>query len=92
VLRNGLRMQASGILWFVKASKKRASSRRSGKRAAKRAYRIRNWNQYNMALVQRGSLTLWFAPEVVSLWLCPTPTGKPGASPVYSDLFIVTCL
>jgi hypothetical protein len=87
-----LRMQASGILWFVKTSKKRASSRRRGKRAAKRAYRIRNWNQYNMALVQRGSLTLWFAPEVLSVWLCSSATGKPGASPMYSDLAIATVL
>jgi IS5 family transposase len=45
-----------------------------------------------MALTQRGSLTLWFAPEVLSLWLCPTRTGKPGASPVYSDVAIVCVL
>jgi IS5 family transposase len=85
-------MQASGILWFVKHNKKGRSSRRSGKRAAKRAYRIRNGSEYNTALVGRGSLTLWFAPEVLSAWLCSTTTGKPGASPVYSDLAIVTVL
>jgi hypothetical protein len=90
--RFGLRMQASGILSFVKHNKKSRSSRRSGKRAAKRAYRIRNWSEYNTALVGRGSLTLWFAPETLSAWLCPTTTGKPGASPIYSDLAIVTVL
>jgi IS5 family transposase len=84
-------MQASGILSFVKASKKRRSSR-SGKRRTKAAYRIRNWSEYNMALVGRGSLTLWFAPEVVSAWFCPSTTGKPGASPIYSDLAIITIL
>lgn len=24
-------------------------------------YRIRNWGEYNKALVQRGSLTIWFS-------------------------------
>lgn len=85
-------MQASGILSFVKHNKKGRSSRRSGKRAAKRTYRIRNWPQYNTALIGRGRLTLWFAPEVLSDWLFPTMTGKPGASPLYSDLAIVTVL
>jgi IS5 family transposase len=45
-----------------------------------------------MALVGRGSLTLWFAPNVLSAWLCETPTGKPGASPIYSDLAIACVL
>lgn len=27
---------------------------------AKKRYRIRNWSEYNRALIQRGSITLWF--------------------------------
>ena len=28
---------------------------------AKTKYRIRNWSNYNKAMVQRGSLTIWFS-------------------------------
>jgi hypothetical protein len=45
-----------------------------------------------MALVGRGSITRWFAPEVLSAWLCPSATGKPGASPIYSNLTIACLL
>ena len=30
---------------------------------AKKAYRVRNWKDYNKSLVQRGSLTFWFSKE-----------------------------
>ena len=32
---------------------------------AKKAYRVRNWKYYNKSLVNRGSLTFWFSPEVM---------------------------
>ena len=32
-------------------------------------YRIRNWREYNKALVQRGSVTIWLSPEAVESWL-----------------------
>jgi hypothetical protein len=34
----------------------------------KRRYRIRNWRDYNSALVRRGSLTLWVEQGVVNKW------------------------
>jgi IS5 family transposase len=76
----------------VKKTKKRTSSNCSGKQKPKSAYRIRNWNQYNMALIRRGSLTLWFADEVTKEWLTPQATGKRGASHLYSDLAIACVL
>lgn len=82
-------MQVGVILWIVKNKKRRSS--RSDKQKTKAAYRIRNWNQYNMALVQRGSLTVWFDEAAATNWLHADTTGKPGASPHYSDLAI-TCV
>ena len=32
---------------------------------AKKAYRVRNWQDYNKSLVRRGSLTFWFSEELV---------------------------
>jgi len=78
----------------VKDEKKRPSpcSGKQTAKAAKTAYRIRNWSEYNTALVRRGSLTVWFADDVLPNWLNREPTGKPGASPRYSDLAIACVL
>jgi hypothetical protein len=38
-------------------------------------YKTRNWLAYNEALKRRGSLTIWFAPEMT--WDA-APTGKRG--------------
>jgi len=53
------------------------------------SYKTKNWPAYNEALKQRGSLTIWFDPEMV--WV-PPPTGKRGRQPQYSDAAIQTCL
>jgi len=31
-------------------------------------YRIKNWSEYNAALKQRGSLTIWFDKDIVTVW------------------------
>jgi IS5 family transposase len=56
----------------------------------KAMYRIRNWNEYNAALKQRGSLTIWVSPEAVENWTTDELTGRQGASPTYTDLAIET--
>src|SRR3954453_18973939 len=53
----------------------------------KPAYRIRNWNVYNDALVRRGSLTLWVDQEMLQAWRYQGPTQW-GAQFEYSDLAI----
>jgi len=53
------------------------------------AYKTRNWPAYNEALKRRGSLTIWFDPEMT--WEA-RPTGKRGRQPDYSDAAIQTCL
>ena len=53
--------------------------------------RLRNWREYNAALVQRGSLTLWCDAEAVAGWVTQERTGRRGRPCVYSAAAI-TCL
>ena len=55
-------------------------------------YRIRNWSDYNAALVDRGSLDIWVDESVLSAWKNTEKTGKRGSSNTYSDLAIETLL
>jgi hypothetical protein len=55
--------------------------------APKSTYRIRNWKQYNDALVRRGSLTLWVEQETLRAWRYHGPTRR-GAQFRFSDLAI----
>lgn len=58
----------------------------------KRKYRIRNWHDYNTALVQRGSLTLWLAQGVLQDWRNQERTGKRGRPRLYTDQAIACAL
>ena len=58
----------------------------------KKPYRIKNWRQYNNALMNRGNLFVWLSDDVVTGWTTSEYSGKPGASQEYSDLSILTCL
>ena len=55
-------------------------------------YRARNWKDYNKALVDRGSLTIWFDTQSRDLWLNHTLSGRRGRSIKYSDPAILCCL
>ena len=52
-------------------------------------YKILNWPEYNKAFKGRGSLKIWFDPDMI--WAAK-PTGKRGRPPVYSDAALQTCL
>ncbi len=52
-------------------------------------YKTTNWSSSNDALKQRGSLAIWFDPEMV--WT-PPPTGRRGRQCKFSDAAIQTCL
>lgn len=54
------------------------------------SYRVRNWSEYNKGLKQRGSLTFWMSPDVLADWEVKEKTGKPGATPTYTNQAIVT--
>jgi len=51
--------------------------------------RTTNWRAYNAALKQRGSLLVWFDPEME--WL-GVPRGARGRPATFSDAAIQTCL
>ena len=53
--------------------------------------RVTNWTDYNEALRQRGSLTVWFTDEAITAWKA-APRTTPGGQPHYSDLAITTAL
>ena len=58
----------------------------------KHRYRVRNWSEYDRALVNRGSLTVWFDEESIAKdWTPPRPKGR-GKPGTYSDLAIQTRL
>jgi len=58
----------------------------------KRRYRIRNWRDYNSALVRRGSLTLWVEQGTVNKWRDTAAPIRRGRRRFYSDLAITCAL
>jgi hypothetical protein len=54
----------------------------------KRRYKITNWKNYNKALINRGSLTLWFDEKSIHQWHKPCKTFRRGRIQTYSDLAI----
>ena len=65
--------------------KKKARSRQ------KELYRVRNWSEYDRALVQRGSLTIWISEDAMAKWKHSGPKQR-GAQKEYSDLAIEIAL
>jgi IS5 family transposase len=55
---------------------------------SKKTYRVRNWNKYNQALVERGSLTIWLSEEILKSWHETKKTGRRGRPQKYSDITI----
>jgi hypothetical protein len=54
-------------------------------------YRVTNWPEYDVALVRRGSLTVWMTEEAIAAWQAPA-TGKRVGQPIYSAIAIETSL
>ena len=52
-------------------------------------YKTRNWAEYNLSLKRRGSLSIWFDPEMA--WEA-APSGRRGRQQAYSDAAIQACL
>ncbi len=50
-----------------------------------------NWAEYDAALRQRGSLTVWFSEEAIEGWKAAA-RRTPGGQASYSDLAITTAL
>ena len=57
----------------------------------KTKYHVGNWPAYDRALVQRGDITVWLAPDAIATWEA-VGVGKCGGQRQYSDLAIETAL
>ncbi len=51
-------------------------------------YRVRNWREYNRALVARGQLTFWFDEDAIAGWRNTELRSGPGTPKIYSDTAI----
>lgn len=58
----------------------------------KQQYRIRNWKQYNKALTERGSLTLWIDTRATETWLDHDCPARRGRRRTYTDAAISCAL
>ena len=54
-------------------------------------HRVTNWRDYDTALRNRGSLTIWFTEEALVGWRAQS-RKTPGGQPHYSNLAIETAL
>jgi Transposase DDE domain len=54
-------------------------------------YQVTNWPEYDAALRQRGSFTVWFSEAAIAAWRAER-RNTPGGQPRYSDLAIATAL
>src|SRR6266568_2795519 len=57
----------------------------------KQWHRVTNWAAYDIALRQRGSLTVWFTEAAIAAWKAE-PRCTRGGQPRYSALAITTAL
>ncbi len=55
-------------------------------------YQIRNWADYNKALIQRGSITIWIEENALGKWLSHKHTKSAGRPETYSDDAILMLL
>jgi hypothetical protein len=51
--------------------------------------RVKNWAEYDTALVQRGSITVWLSDDFAKTWLYQGDKQR-GSQLVYSDHCIRT--
>lgn len=63
----------------------------SRSRRPKTRYKVKNWSEYNKALMNRGSITMWMAAGSEAAWYYQGPTQR-GAQYTYSDQAIETAL
>ncbi|EIC83112.1 IS5 family transposase [Serratia sp. M24T3] len=59
---------------------------------AKQKFKITNWNVYNKALVNRGSLAFWLDGSAMQAWYDEPKTSSRGRPQRYSELAISTVL
>ena len=72
-----------------------SSFKRSQQKHVKKAYRVRNWPEYEAGLRARGSLTVWLSltdEGKLANWDAPVRKKKRGLQAKYSDHAIETSI
>lgn len=59
---------------------------------SKITYRIKNWSQYNRALINRGSLFIWVSDDAILNWKSSEKNSGQGRPKIYADIAIETAL
>ena len=55
-------------------------------------YQVRNWREYNLSLIARGSLLLWIDDAVIRDWYAQAEPNHTGFQKIYSDTCIQSAL
>jgi hypothetical protein len=84
----GDRRQAISARSFIVPFKHHSKGRRH---IPRQRHRVTNWRDYDTALRNRGSLTIWFTEEALVGWRAQS-RKTPGGQPHYSNLAIETAL
>ena len=74
----------------MKKPSKPLKKRKTG--GKKKKYKVRNWAEYNEALVARGNIDFWISKETLEGWQISVKTGKPGRPKNFSDTSIMAAL
>jgi hypothetical protein len=74
-----------------KPSPKPRKQKHGGKKG-KKQYKVRNWKEYNQALVDRGKILFWITEETMRKWHEEHKTGKRGKPKQFSNTAIQTAL
>lgn len=72
--------------------KKHTTASKKQKSEGKKKYRVRNWKEYNEALVNRGKVMFWITEEAMRQWEEKQRTGKRGKPKFFSNTAIETAL
>lgn len=75
-----------------RAAEEKAAAASKPEATSKEVYRLRNWSSYNQALVQRGSLTVWFDTESIAAWWAIHDPDKLGRPYTFSETAILCAL
>ena len=59
---------------------------------SEKQYKVRNWKEYNQALVDRGKVTFWITEKALEAWEEQQKTGKRGKPKLYSNVAIETAI
>lgn len=90
LLNNSL--QSSAFLIYNGDMKTPSKTSKKRKSEGKKKYKVRNWKEYNEALVNRGKIIFWITEEAIKNWEEQKKTGKRGKPRTFSNIAIETAL